>query len=257
MEINIVGSGNVATRLAEAMVGAGHRVACVASRERGHAARLAAKVGARAEVDLSRLPCADMTIVAVSDDAIRVVAGALCRLPSPGVVAHTSGATDIDALKPLPRRAVLYPCQTFSEGDSVEMCRVPFLVEAGDMRSFRMVEAVARDIGGEVVEADGRQRAMLHLAAVFGNNFTNHLLLHAERLMEEARLPFSLLRPLMEKTVDKAFCAGPLDSQTGPARRGDMRTIDRHETLLQSRLQKEIYSLLTRGIADTYLKTAQ
>lgn len=257
MEINIVGSGNVATHLAEAAVGAGHRVACVASRNGGHAARLAAKVGARAEVDLSRLPCADMTIVSVSDDAICAVAGALCRLPSPGVVAHTSGATDIDALKPLPHRAVLYPCQTFSEGDCVEMRRVPFLVEASDLRSFRMVEALACDIGGEVVEADGRQRATLHLAAVFGNNFSNHLLLQAERLMAEARLPFSLLRPLMERTVDKAFCVGPLEAQTGPARRGDMRTIDRHETILQSRLQKEIYSLLTKSIADTYQESAQ
>lgn len=257
MEINIVGSGNVATRLAEAVAGAGHCVVCVASRNMGHAARLAAKVGARAEVDLSRLPCADMTIVSVSDDAISAVAGALCRSPSPGLVAHTSGATDIDALKPLPRRAVLYPCQTFSEGDGVEMRSVPFLVEAGDSLSLRMVVSLAHDIGGEVVEADGRQRAMLHLAAVFGNNFANHMLLHAERLMTEARLPFSLLRPLMEKTVDKAFCVGPLDAQTGPARRGDMRTIDRHETLLQSRLQKEIYRLLTMSISDTYRDSAR
>lgn len=257
MEINIVGSGNVATRLAEAAVVAGHRVACVASRSGVHAARLATKVGASAEVDLSRLPCADMTIVAVSDDAICAVADELRRLPSPGVVAHTSGATDIDALRPLPRRAVLYPCQTFSEGDSVEMRRVPFLVEAADLRSFRMVEALARDIGGEVVEADGRQRATLHLAAVFGNNFANHLLLQAERLMAEARLPFSLLQPLMEKTVEKAFRVGPLVSQTGPARRGDMRTIARHETLLQNRLQNEIYGLLTKSIADTYRKAAQ
>lgn len=252
MEINIVGSGNVATRLAVAAVCAGHSVACVASRDLVHAERLAVRVGASAADALSRLPPADMTIVSVSDDAIHAVAAALCRLPTSGVVAHTSGATPVDALSPLPRRAVLYPCQTFSRGDDVEMRRVPFLVEARDANSLRIVKTLAHDIGGEVVEADGRQRSLLHLAAVFGNNFANHLLLHAQRLMAEAKLPFSLLRPLMEATVEKAFRVGPLDAQTGPARRGDLRTIGRHETLMEGDLQKEVYRLLTASIADTY-----
>lgn len=49
------------------------------------------------------------------------------------------------------------------------------------------------------------QRAVLHVAAVFANNFANHCFSIAEKILDEADLPFEMLHPLMEETLAKAL----------------------------------------------------
>lgn len=85
---------------------------------------------------------------------------------------------------------------------------------------------------------------------MLAGNFTNHLLALAHNLTESNGLEFNLLRPLIAETLRKGLAAGnPADVQTGPARRGDLTTIDTHLTLLTSypRLS-EIYQVMTQSI---------
>src|ERR1700761_8815409 len=114
MRITIIGSGNVATHLAAAFKNAGHRIIQVYSPDMQHAALLAYHVGAEAIDDLTQInPETDIFIIAVKDDFILNVATELAKYQK--LIAHTSGATHIEALLSVTdNAAVFYPLQTLS-----------------------------------------------------------------------------------------------------------------------------------------------
>lgn len=251
--VNIIGSGNVATHLAMALKSNGYSIHAVVSRSKSNAQALATQVGATPTASIRQLPQADITIIAVSDNSIASVAQALAAKGERGVVVHTSGATAMSALAPLPRHGVLYPCMTFSKADCIDMRQCPFLIEASDGPTLTIVKNLAESIGGVATECDSNGRLRLHLAAVFASNFTNHMLLKAEQILSGAGLPLSLLKPLTLQTVGKAFSMGPFDAQTGPARRNDTAAIERHESLLPfNDPSKKIYEAVTKSIMATY-----
>ena len=83
---------------------------------------------------------------------------------------------------------------------------------------------------------------MLHLAAVFVCNFTNHMLTQGKQIADKAGFPFEIFNPLLQETISKAMDIGPENSQTGPAVRNDQNTIEKHLELLSfsPELQKDI-----------------
>ncbi len=77
--VNIIGAGNVAYRMALFLQAAGHSVECVCARSLEKAEKVvrALKRGrsnAFATDDFSSIPISDITIIAVSDNAIKSVA---------------------------------------------------------------------------------------------------------------------------------------------------------------------------------------
>lgn len=250
--INIIGSGNVATHFALALKDADYKIENVASRNLNSAEALAQKVDAKATTDISSMGEADITIIAVSDNAIGEVAKSLADKGAEGVIAHTSGATPMAALEPLARRGVLYPCMTFTKGDDVNMKECPFLVEACDEKTLAALKRMAARIGNGATECDSEGRNRLHLAAVLASNFTNHMLLKAQEVLRQANLPLSILKPLTMQTISKAFRMSPIEAQTGPARRDDTATIGRHEAIIDDDHLAEIYGAVTKSIIATY-----
>jgi hypothetical protein len=57
----------------------------------------------------------------------------------------------------------------------------------------------------------------LHVAAVFVNNFTNHLYQIGNEICDENQIPFSILHPLITETAQKIMNLPPALAQTGPA----------------------------------------
>lgn len=263
MLINIVGSGNVATHLATSLASAGHTIAHVVSRSCANAEALAQRIeglGASkpaASGRVERLGKAAVTLLCVTDSQIASVAE---TLPSGiGVVAHTSGATDMLSLSRCESYGVLYPCQTFTKSDAVDISRCPFLVEASDDNAKRVLVELASTLSSVPPrECDSNGRAVLHLAAVFASNFVNNMLLQSQEVLESVNLPLDTLRELVSRSVDKAFAMGPKDAQTGPARRHDHQTILRHESILKNSTisnineKKDIYKLMTEVIGSRY-----
>lgn len=89
--------------------------------------------------------------------------------------------------------------------------------------------------------------------AVYVSNFVNVMLQIGNKLLEEKSFDISILEPLVKETVNKAFRMGAEKALTGPARRGDMETINKHLQLLDNnREEREIYQLLTNYILNKY-----
>lgn len=251
----IVGSGNVAEALARALPASGAELCQVFARNRERGPRVAALGGTTWTVDPDRLAEADLYLIAVSDRAVGEVAASL-RLPDGAVAAHTAGSVPLDALEAFPRRAVIYPLQTFTAGRAVDFARVPLFLEASDKGTYQAVERFARRLSSQLYPADSKRRGILHLAGVLACNFVNALYAAGERTLAREGLPFEALRPLIAETAAKALAApSPAAVQTGPAVRGDLPTLERHRALLaEEPLLLEIYNLMSRYIWETSRK---
>src|SRR5690554_247628 len=97
MKIVLLGSGNVASILGQALAEAKHDIAQVWSRNKEHAASLANGLAAPFTDSIAHLVEADMYVVAVSDQAIPAVLSQLP--PTKGLVVHTSGSTPLDVFE--------------------------------------------------------------------------------------------------------------------------------------------------------------
>lgn len=255
----IMGSGNVASHLAPSLTRAGWRCRAVWSRSPEHADELASQVGAESTSDralfahlLQGDPSVELLLLCVSDDGLAEVVESLPP-DLPATVVHTSGSTPMSVLSGLRSYGVLYPLQTFSRSRTLDMSRVPLLLEWSDAEAEDRLRTLADALGSaDVRHVTSEERGRLHLAACFGCNFVNHLLVVAQDLLRGTPLSLSDMRPLIEETISKALTADdPAALQTGPAVRHDKSTLQRHEALLRTdpRLTA-IYQLMTQSIQE-------
>lgn len=195
---------------------------------------------------------ADLYIICVSDVGIAEVSQAL--LPQNGLIVHTSGATSIDVLQKHSRRGVWYPLQSFTSSRTPDFSEIPICVESNHWEDLEVLKQVARKISQTVYEIDSNQRLQLHLAAVWVNNFVNHLYHVGFDYLEKQQLPQHILFPLIKETALRIHDVTPYQAQTGPAKRGDLPTMHRHLNLLEDDTQKALYKLISHSISQTYGK---
>jgi len=200
--------------------------------------------------DLSRLKNADVYIIAVSDDAISQLSSQFSF--ENRLVVHTSGSVSLHSLDKNNRRGVFYPLQTFTKESEVNFINIPICIEASTILDLKLLKKLGGTISEKVVKINSDERAKLHLAAVFVNNFVNHLYQKGSEILEEKSLPFELLKPLIIETVNKIDSLSPKEAQTGPAKRNDLKTIEKHLHLLKNSTHKELYLQLTKAIQEKY-----
>ncbi|WP_417908455.1 DUF2520 domain-containing protein, partial [Christiangramia aquimixticola] len=76
------------------------------------------------------------------------------------------------------------------------MDEVPFLIESEDEGTLQKLKKLAKTISPLVYQVRSRDRKAVHVAAVFGSNFTNHMIRIAEEIMQRQGLDFEMLKPL-------------------------------------------------------------
>ena len=189
---------------------------------------------------------ADVYILAVSDDAISEVSS---KINANSLVVHTSGSAALESLKNKGQKGVFYLLQSFSKGKAVNFDEIPFCLEAENKKDLELLEILAKSIGSKIYHINSEQRKSLHAAAVFVNNFTNHMYKIGADICEEHQVPFEVLQPLIQETALKIKELSPAIAQTGPAKRNDQKTIQNHLKLL-NREQQEIYQLITKSIQN-------
>jgi len=248
ISVIIIGTGNVAQNFFEAFCKVSS-ITVTAVFGRSSAALAFFENRTQTLTDYSEIPQADVYLIAVKDDAILEVAR---KLPKQGFVAHTSGGLGMSELLPLKNRGVFYPLQTFTKNKILGFSSIPICVEATTKSGLKLLENLGEKISTKVVLINSEQRAKLHLAAVFANNFTNYLYSIGAQICEEASVDFELLAPLIKETACKIEAITPLEVQTGPAIRGDQKTMDTHLQLLENASQKELYKLVSKAIKETH-----
>jgi predicted short-subunit dehydrogenase-like oxidoreductase (DUF2520 family) len=247
IRITIIGSGNVAQHLIKAFKKSeAIEIVQVFSRKKEN---LSAVIEFDKIIDdFADIKESDLYIIAVTDNAIAEVSA---QLPfNNQLVAHTSGTASIETLDNKNRRGVFYPLQTFSKNKEVDFSVIPICVEAENTFDFRVLETAAKSISNSVFPINSEQRKALHVAAVFVNNFTNHLYQIGQEICEEHQVPFEVLRPLIQETAEKIKTLDPIDAQTGPAKRHDSVTTNAHLEFITNENQKNIYKILTQSIQN-------
>ncbi len=250
ISVVLLGAGNVATHLFKAFNKA-NEITVNQWYNRNIKAIEGYKKAVDTTDDITALKDADIYILAVSDDAISDLSK---QLPFENrLVVHTSGSVGMYDMDKKHKRGVFYPLQTFSKDADVDFSEVPLCIEAlNNKEDLPILRKLAKAIGSEPHKVNSDQRAALHLAAVFVNNFTNQMYRIAHEITESYGAEFDILKPLIKETARKLDDLSPFLAQTGPAKRNDKKTIKKHLKLLEDKHHKEIYELFTKSIQKTH-----
>ena len=208
----------------------------------------------------------EIILISVSDNAVADVAAQVVPLFPHALFVHTAGSVGLDVfdgalalakekntchLSPVTchlRASVLYPLQTFSKAAEVDVSQVPFFVEANSADDLALITSIASSIGGSTQELSSERRRRLHLASVLACNFVNSLYAEAADIARSIGVGFDALLPLIDETARKVHRLAPRDAQTGPAARGDTKTIGKHLAMLEDDELRALYALLSKRI---------
>lgn len=208
--LRVIGPGRAGTAISRALEAAGWTIAPPVGR--GEDAREAAAG-------------ADLVLIATPDAAVATVAAAVEPVEG-AVVAHLAGSLGLDALAPHVRRASIHPLVSIPTGDTD--VRGAWFAVAGDAIADRVVA----DLRGRRVAVDDEHRAAYHAAACIASNHLVALLGQVERVGANAGVPLDAFLALARQTVENVAAVGTRDALTGPVRRGDWATVERHRAAI-------------------------
>lgn len=249
--IVIIGAGNVGTRLAIALQKAGCQITQIAGRREDAVKSLASDLGCPWTLSSEEvIKRQDLYLLALPDQALDEI---LPRLGlSDELIVHTSGSLPMEVLSPYSDNiGVFYPLQTFTRSRKIDLCEVPFMIEANRIDNEELLILLANKLSRNVKVANSEQRQAMHIGAVFASNFSNHMYDIANQLFNDYGFDFDLLAPLILETAKKAIEMGPRNAQTGPALRMDMKVIEKHLAMLRNRPEAyELYKRISENIKD-------
>lgn len=251
MKISLIGAGNLATHLGQALTNAGNRIEQVYSRTMESAVRLATLLGCDAQNDISKINSdSDLYVLSVSDAALPELVRHVCKGRDNGIFIHTAGSIPVDIFRGHAKRyGVIYPMQTFSKERQLDFSKIPCFIEASDEDTLKVLKSLCHQISNNVVVMSSEDRKYLHLAAVFTSNFVNHCYDIAAHILQNHDIPFEYMYPLIEEVALKVRSMSPYDAQTGPAVRNDRNVIDKQLSLLRDEPDfMNVYDIMSKGI---------
>jgi len=250
IKVVLFGGGNVAFHMAKALLKAsGVDLIQVYNRSLQAISHLEKQTTITDKI--TQIKNADVYIISVSDEAVDQISSKIKTTNA--LVVHTSGSVAMSVLSSHKNQGVFYPLQTFSKLRAIDFEAVPICIEANTVSNLSLLEKLAKTITTHQYQINSLQRQQIHTAAVFTNNFVNHLYHISNTLCKKHDIPPEILHPLLEETAKKALQIPAFEAQTGPARRGDNKTIQKHLKKLTAN-HKEIYTLLSQSILNTYAK---
>jgi predicted short-subunit dehydrogenase-like oxidoreductase (DUF2520 family) len=169
---------------------------------------------------------AELVLLCVPDAAIAEVARSIPRGPW---VAHTSGATPLQALDAHERRFGIHPLQTFTKRRGAEQLDGAYAAISGETdEALRIGHWLARLLGLSPFELADEDRPLYHAGAAIASNYLVTLHRAASELFRAAGAPPDGLEPLMRRTIENGF------ELTGPIERGDWETVESHRRAIRA-----------------------
>lgn len=236
----IIGTGNVAWHLAHALK---TTEVSIWGRRVSAAQHMAEETGAKLVSTLDGYDTEETTIFyALNDDSVEAMSRQMqCQYATE---VHLSGSLPLNTLSG-PKRMVMWPVCSLVKETSVDLQSIPWVLQGAwkeHLPPFTFIE----------VSSDN-DRAKYHLAAVVLNNFVHHLGVLTKAMLGD--VPSDLFKVLLEQTTSKLLDSNLLNTQTGPARRGDIATINRHLQMLENHPElRDVYQQFSIQIAQRYDK---
>ena len=184
----------------------------------------------------------------VSDDVVKKISK---KITNKTFTVHLSGIHNLEELNNKGGKGVFYPIQTFSKKKDLEFKNLPICIESDTKSNFLKLKNLIKLIEAKPVLMNSNNRKYLHLSATIVNNFTNHLYLMLKIYVLEIIYHLFYLKSGIE-TTSNALSLSPRKSQTGPAKRNDRETINKHLELLENNSFKKVYKTLTESIIKYY-----
>ena len=194
---------------------------------------------------------ADVYIICVSDNAIKELSSKFTFKNK--LVVHTSGSTPFQIISEQNKRGVFYPLQTFSYDSNLSFKQIPILIEANSKINLSKIKKLADIFSKKVYKMNSSKRLVCHLSATIANNFSNHMIVSAEKILEENKINKSIIKPLIFETFNKLNKMSAKDAQTGPALRNDYITIEKHVKQLVNSDFLDLYKEVTKNIKSNEL----
>lgn len=262
----LVGAGPVATALAGALRLGGVPVLGLwarrpaAARAAGAAAGVAAFSSAPPDILLE----AEVVLLAVRDSAIAEVAQMLAGTGLVGkrhVMLHCAGAAAAHEVLGGVTGVVggigtMHPLQAIADGRvAMRALKGTVFGVEGDEAGRAAAKTLVGAIGGVVLPLDSSRMAAYHSAAALASNYIVSAIDAAAQVLAGAGVSptqaTQALVPLAEGALRNIAQKGTTDGLTGPVRRGDTATIQRHLDALRDRPDlAQLYRALARHAVE-------
>jgi predicted short-subunit dehydrogenase-like oxidoreductase (DUF2520 family) len=205
---------------------------------------------------------AEVIFLTVPDREIGKVYRQIRDKVKPGsLLVHCAGSIGTEIFTPAGKRQLetlaLHPIQTFlSPEQAVRDLPGSYFALAGTKAGLQFGRRLVKKLRGRVIMVRNQDRVLYHCMCVFVSNFMNALFSAAEEI--GLRLGFSpkrtrkLVLPLALTTLRNIINQGARAGLTGPARRGDRQTIERHIRALKMELPElvPLYRVLNRRLME-------
>lgn len=249
--VAIVGTGNVARAIAVGLHHAGVRVTEIIGRDAKKTSKLARVVKALASNLSNATIAADIVWICVSDAAISEVATRLAKLPvtwKRKTVLHASGPLTSAELTPLKKRgansASFHPMNTFVPGlpaelEQARLRRTPFGAE-GDAHAINAATMIANALSHPtpalIFRIRPKDKVKYHAVGAFTSPLLVSTLNIAEQLARSTGIkePRHLMTPILLYTITNIITRGTENAFSGPIRRGDVATVQKHLAALKN-----------------------
>lgn len=259
-DTTIIGTGGLGKALGRVLYDADIPVKSIFNRSEHKARNLAEELNVEiaASFPSSGAELGDLVFITVNDQAIEAVADRLAKLENdfPGcTVVHCSGSEAAEILAPVQEKgaaiASLHPLQTFTDDARADIFRGIYFSLQGDQESFPLLQHIVGRLGAKTLKINKDQKAHLHAAAVIASNYLNSLLNASVETAELSDLPGKqvkkALMPLIKTGLENIENSSFQESLTGPIKRGDIETVEKHRKLLNEHSELlDIYCSLGR-----------
>jgi predicted short-subunit dehydrogenase-like oxidoreductase (DUF2520 family) len=198
------------------------------------------------------LPDSDAILLAVKDDVIKE----LIKHPllQDQTLIHTAGSIRLADLSTATKNAGSMWCvYSINKNHLPDRTDIPVIINGSNPSTISLVTELTSCITRAIYQLNDEEKSITHLAAVFANNFANFMFTVGQDILQDAKIPFDILIPLIENTVEKLHYSKPDHLQTGPAIRHDIQTLNKHRKMLQGNdYNARVYELLTQMIQEKY-----
>lgn len=273
LSLNVVGAGRLGKSLGRLFAMQGVTIAGVFNRRAEQAEQASAFIGkGRPCSNFSHLPLAPFHLLAVPDDALLEVTGALlsASLFQPGdVLFHCSGSKsslelrvafpELDRLQVA--LASVHPLFSFADPErAVVQFPTTICSMEGDDLALEKLRPLFERIGAKLVTIDARQKMLYHAGSVFASNYLVSLMDTAIRAYVGAGVPQAtaeeMARSLAQASLSNVFDLGAAAALTGPIKRGDFATVQTQEQVVRDwdRARGDLYHAFiapTTALAQT------